>query len=83
MPIKTWHVEILIDEDDTSARAVLHADSPPTPRASDMPAAARRMSLSPRSATRWLPRGLCTRWPTPCWTPLRTTSRLSSTGRCT
>ena len=33
MHIKTWHVEIFIDEDedDTSARAVLHADSPGHP----------------------------------------------------
>ena len=33
MRIKTWHVEIFIDEDgdDTSARAVLHADSPSHP----------------------------------------------------
>lgn len=33
MHIKTWHVEMFIyeDEDDTSARAVLHADSPGHP----------------------------------------------------
>ena len=54
MHIKTWHVEIFIDkdEDDTSARAVLHADSPGHPEGLGPRDAADRVGLPPRFGDR-------------------------------